>query len=32
LLNRVPVAAVPSAAGNAMIGELFPEKRQRPVT
>jgi hypothetical protein len=31
LLNWVRVAAVPSAAGNAMIGELFPEERQRPV-
>jgi hypothetical protein len=25
------VAALPPAAGNAMIGELFPEERQRPV-
>jgi hypothetical protein len=31
LLNRMRVAALLPAAGDAMIGELFPEERQRPV-
>jgi hypothetical protein len=29
--NRIRVAAVPPAEGNAMIGELFPEVGQGPV-
>jgi hypothetical protein len=31
MLNRVRVATLPSSEGNAMIGELFPEVRQRPI-
>src|SRR2546421_12914471 len=31
LLNRMRVAALPAAEGDAMIGELFPEVRQGPV-
>ena len=31
LLNRIGVAAVLAAEGNAVIGELFPEVPQRPV-